>query len=732
MFPLPGFAADLPATVLAAGDKKFNADHTTATVLLSIAAVVAVALAAGALARRLGQPRVIGEIIGGILLGPTLLGHVPGHLTEHLFPNAPDNNVRPFLGVVAQIGLVLFMFLVGVEADPGLVKGRERLAVAVSLSSIAAPFTLGVLAALSLHDRHGVVGGKPVATSALALFLGAAMSVTAFPVLARIIEERHLARTPLGSVVLASAAVDDVVAWALLAGVLSIVASTGISAVVTTVALTLLWALVMFVAVRPLLAVAARRLAPDGGLTPVLFTLMLGVLLLSAWATSRIGIHLIIGAFVAGVVLPGSATGGLRSEVVRRIEPVAVTLLLPVFFVVTGLGVDLGAIGRRGLVDLGLILGVAVVGKFGGASIAARVGGLPTRRALAVGVLMNTRGLTELVILSVGRDVGVLDPELYALLVVMAVVTTLMAGPLLSLVYPPRLVAADLADDERARDRTGPRVLAVVGDPAADPAPEAPAASVLALAAAVASGFADGDVTLSRFLPAGPGGGHEFGARSGVAQVGIALAELGALGREVTVPVRPAALLVSDAAEALRTQARRLRPDLVVLTPDGPPAGPLALATGVETAVVRGTPTPGGAVVLLLSGDVHDVPAAEVAARVAAAQGVAVHVLASGRRGAAHRRLAQVVERLQALGLQAEVLEGPGQETAAGAGGGWRVQGEGAGAPAAGVASVTVSAAEHALRLDVLERLERIGTDGTAVSAPGQAGAAGGALPQRP
>lgn len=713
-----------PDLVLAAG-RGPTASETAARLFLSIAVVVAVALVAGAVAKKVGQPRVIGEIIGGILLGPTLAGTISlggMTLTDRLFPPA---EVRPVLSVIAQLGLVLFMFLVGIEADPGLVKGRERLAVLVSLSSIALPFGLGILASISLYNRHGVVDGAPVRSLSLALFLGAAMSVTAFPVLARILSERGLARTPLGGVVLASAAVDDVVAWALLAGVLAVASPEGgAGGVIRTVALTVLWVIVMFAAVRPALAAAQRRLAPDGGLTPALFTLVLGVLLLSSWATEQIGIHLIIGAFVAGVCVPGAATGPLRHEVVRRVEPVTVTLLLPVFFVITGLGVDLGSISRSGYADLALILLVAVAGKAGGASLAARLGGLPPRRALAVGVLMNTRGLTELVILSVGRSIGVLDDELYALMVVMAVLTTVMTGPLLSLVYPPRLVAADLADDERAQDRTGPRVLAVVpttGAGAAQQVVDDEAASVLALAAAVAAGFADGDVTLSRFLPA-PGGSHEFGARSGVAAMGIALAGLAELGRGVAVPVRPAALLVEDADAALRTQARRLHPDLLVVAAGGPPAGPIARDTGVDTAVVQGSPDPGAPVVLLLHGDVHDGPAATVAARVAASAGVAVHVVGGGRRPPGHRRLAAVVERLGELGLAAEVLEQPGQETADGpGGGGWLVRGEGSDVALGERATVTVSAAETALRLDVLELLDRLRPD--AVDGPEGPGA---------
>lgn len=696
-------AAPLAAVArVAAGEQRPTGDATPAALLLSVAVVVAVALAAGAVARRLGQPRVIGEIVAGILLGPTALGHLPGDIGGHLFP--PD--VRPVLAVVAQLGVVLFMFLVGAEADPGLVRGRERIAVSVSLASIAAPFALGIVAAVVLHGRHGSVAGRAVTVTSLALFLGAAMSVTAFPVLARIIAERGLARTPLGAIVLAAAAVDDVVAWALLAGVLALVASTGAGAVVTTVVLTAVWLAVMVLVVRPLLALAARRLAPDGGLPPTLFTLTLGVLLLSAWATSRIGIHLIIGAFVAGVVAPGGATSRLRHELVARVEPVTVTLLLPIFFVVTGLGVDLGAIDATGLLELLLIVGVAVSGKLGGAVLAARANGLPPRRALAIGTLMNTRGLTELVILSVGRDIGVLDAQLYALLVVMAIATTVMTGPLLSVVYPPRLVAADLADDLRAAQGGGPRVLAVVGAVTEEGYDAAPAA-VLAVAAAVAG--SGGAVTLSRFLsPVGVSvlggsvaGGSVVGARSSIAAVGIALAELQAQARGVAAAVTPAALLVEDPVAALRTQTQRLRPDLVVLARSDLARG-LGAETGVEVASVVGAAEGSGPVRLVLSGDLHDGPAAVVAARLARGLGVGVE-LVPGRDGPSPRRLAAVAEHLLAGGVLAQVAAAGPAEPAQG---GWTVTGA-SGREQVDGGTIAVAGAETALRLDVLERLDR-------------------------
>ncbi|MDQ3716578.1 MAG: cation:proton antiporter [Actinomycetota bacterium] len=426
--------------------------ETVALVFLAIAIVIVVARLVGKLFTKIGQPAVVGEIVAGIALGPTALGALPGNLDEALFP--PD--IRPYLSVLAQLGLVLFMFIVGLEVDLSFIRGRERVAASVSLASIAVPFALGALLAFQLYPNHDVVlvgeTENVVTFAAFALFLGVAMSITAFPVLALILTERNMHRIPAGALSLACAAVDDILAWALLTVVVAVTVGDGYSGVLIILALSLAFVVVMFLAVRPLVARMVPRYEKDGRLTSDLFALVLIGILGSAFVTEEIGIHFIFGAFLFGVILPrqGPGASALRRDLLERLEQVSTTLLLPVFFVVTGLNVNLGAIGPTGLVELGLILLVAISGKFLGAFLAARLQRVPRRQSLALGVLMNTRGLTELVILNVALQLGVLDGEMFTLLVVMAVVTTMMTEPLLRLVYPRRLVERDIAEAERA------------------------------------------------------------------------------------------------------------------------------------------------------------------------------------------------------------------------------------------------------------------------------------------
>jgi Kef-type K+ transport system membrane component KefB len=387
-----------------------------ALTLAGVAVVIVVARMAGALFRRIGQPPVIGEVIAGIALGPSLLGG----WSDGLFPL----ETRPLLRILASLGLAVFMFLVGLEMDLGhLFAGRRhRISSAVAVLGTAVPFLLGIVLAMVLHPRHGVGDFLP-----FALFIGAAMSTTAFPVLARILQERKLYDTPLGVLTMASAAGDDVLTWATLAVVVAIVAATGAWTLPYILALCVVFGLLMIFVVRPALARFDDRPLGSGELAMV----VAGVLA-CAFATSAIGVHEIFGAFLLGAVFP---RGPLADELRGRLESVA-AILLPVFFVTTGLNVDIGGIGLEGLWQLGLILLVACAGKFIGAGLGARSQGLAVRESLALGVLMNTRGLTELVVLNIGRDLGVLDGPLFTLLVVMAVLTTVATSPLLDVVKP--------------------------------------------------------------------------------------------------------------------------------------------------------------------------------------------------------------------------------------------------------------------------------------------------------
>ena len=390
--------------------------HQTSSLLLGLAAVVFLARVFGMLARRLNQPVVVGEVLAGIALGPTFFH---GALCDALFPT----DVRPLLGALAVVGVAVFMFLVGVEWDGALIRGSGSLAAFVSFGSVLLPFGLGALLALCLMGDYGTGDRR-----AFMLFMGIAMSVTAFPVLARVLTDRGMSRSPLGVVALACACVDDVLAWSLLAVVIAVSGSGGPGQ--WRILLAVPYLVAVFFVVRPLVRrFVARR--PALTLTPAVFAAVLVGLLLSAAVTEWVGLHYIFGAFLFGVILP---RGGerLRAGVHERLGHLSGTLLLPVFFVVAGLQVDLSRLDAGGLGALGLILLVAVGGKFTGAFTAARLNGMPLRESAALATLMNTRGLTELIVLNVGLQLGFLGRDLYSLMVVMAVVTTAMAGPLLS------------------------------------------------------------------------------------------------------------------------------------------------------------------------------------------------------------------------------------------------------------------------------------------------------------
>lgn len=386
-----------------------------ALTLAGVAVVIVVARLAGALFKRIGQPPVIGEVLAGIALGPSVLGG----WSNGLFPVES----RPLLRILASLGLAVFMFLVGLEMDFSLLGGRRRrISGAVAVSGTFVPFVLGVVLAMALYPSHRSGDFLP-----FALFLGAAMSTTAVPVLARILQERKLYDTPLGVLTMASAAGDDVLTWASLAVVVAIVASAGAWTLPYILVLSILFGLLLIFVVRPALARYRDRPLGQGELA-----LIVAGLLACAFATSAIGIHEIFGAFLLGAVFP---RGRLADQVRGRLESVT-AILLPVFFVTTGLNVDIGGAGIEGLWQLALILVVACGGKLLGAGLGARSQGLPVRESVALGVLMNTRGLTELVVLNIGRDLGVLDGPLFTLLVVMAVLTTVATSPLLDVVKP--------------------------------------------------------------------------------------------------------------------------------------------------------------------------------------------------------------------------------------------------------------------------------------------------------
>lgn len=390
-------------------------------VLLALAAVIALGRALGGLLRYVNQPPVIGEVLAGILLGPSLLGWAAPQAAQALLPAS----AAPYLGMLAQIGVICYMFVVGLEFDAGLLANRGHAALAISHASILAPFLSGVLLALAIYGRMAPPG---IGFTAFSLFLGVAMSITAFPVLARILTDRGLNRTPLGMLALCCAAVDDVTAWCLLAMVVG-VATAQAGSVLVVIALTIAYAGVMLLVVRPLLVRYGTRLLASEG-EPLGMTIVFVALLVSAATTEWIGIHAIFGGFLLGVIIPHES--GLARDLGDRLSRLVTTLLLPAFFALTGMRTEFGLLSDFGLwLWCGVIIVVATVGKLGGTIIAARLTGLGMRESAGLGVLMNTRGLMELVVLNIGLDLGVISPTLFTMMVVMAIVTTLATSPAL-------------------------------------------------------------------------------------------------------------------------------------------------------------------------------------------------------------------------------------------------------------------------------------------------------------
>jgi len=582
--------------------------HAVGQLLLGLACIIALARVLGALARRLGQPAVIGEILAGVALGPTLFGTV---LSDHLFPV----DIRTALAGLANVGLVLFMFIVGYELDLTAVRGQRRAAVSISIGSVLLPLGLGIVLALWLARHYPVPEVAP-----FALFIGAAMSVTAFPVLARILTDRDMLRTEVGGLALASGAVDDVIAWTLLAGVVALGAGGGDLPWQTLLAVP--YVLVMFLVVRPRLRRLASARERAGRLTPSILAVMLVGLLLSCWVTEAIGVHAIFGAFLFGAVMPRAGGEALRHETLERLEQVSVLLLLPVFFVLAGLRVDLSALDGRGLVDLALILAVAIAGKFAGAYTGARLNRIPPRRAGALATLMNTRGLTEIVILTVGVQLGILNDTLFSMMVVMALVTTVMAGPLLSVIYPKRLVEQDAADLQRMALSVPQayRVLVVVPPGAAAPA-------LVELATDVAARRDPAEVILSRVLPY-PSARVEVGTglSGDLLAMTAAMAELAGLAEDVRRrgPAAPVlARFTADPAVEMSAQVAAIQPDVLVVAADQAGYSALRGETGPSlVTVVKQPPAAWSAVLVRATGDADGEAAVRVGADLAAAHGV--------------------------------------------------------------------------------------------------------------
>jgi len=400
---------------------------TVVLVLIQILLVIGVSRLVGLGFRRIKQPLVIGEIVAGIMLGPSLFGLLAPNLAASVFPA----ETIPYLGVLSQIGLIFFMFLIGLELDPKYLKNQLNVAVLTSHVSILFPFSLGTLIALILYPQ---VSNSSVSFTAFALFLGAAMSITAFPVLARIVTENNLQSTPLGTLALTCAAVDDVTAWCLLALAIAVTRTNSMLGAIPTILAAILYILFMVLVVQKFLRKLAKFYNRTGRLTQfTLAGIYMGVVV-SALMTELIGIHLIFGAFLLGAIMPKHAE--LTRELAQKTEDFVLTFLLPIFFAYSGLRTQIGLLNTPGLwLMCGMVIFVAIFGKFVGTFAAARVSGVEPREATALGWLMNTRGLTELIVLNIGLSLNVISPLLFTMLVIMALVTTFMTSPLLGLTY---------------------------------------------------------------------------------------------------------------------------------------------------------------------------------------------------------------------------------------------------------------------------------------------------------
>ncbi len=410
--------------------------------LLQAIAVIGLSRALGLVTRRLRQPIIVAEIVAGVALGPSLLGLLSPGLREALFPAESLGLLEAW----SQVGLLLFMFLVGLELDPKLLKGAQSLpkrAIVLRHAAIAVPLTAGALLSLYLYSR---LAPSSVSRGSFALTMGVAMSITAFPVLARILVERRLLRTPVGEVTLACAAVDGIVSWCGLALVVLLARSASLAGAAPTFGYAALYAGAMFVIVRPMLrAVASRTAVKEGVSQHVVAAMVLGTLA-SAWVTSVIGVHPVFGAFAFGVVVPKE--GGFARALAERLEDLVVIFFLPLFFLHSGLRTQVGLLdGGAAWATFGLVVIVAIAGKLGGSLFAARVSGLSWRDSGALGVLMSARGLMALAVFNIGLDIGVLSPALFTMLVLMALTTTVLVGPILTLVLPANQAGKDKETD---------------------------------------------------------------------------------------------------------------------------------------------------------------------------------------------------------------------------------------------------------------------------------------------
>jgi Kef-type K+ transport system membrane component KefB len=633
---LTGGAA--PEALRAVKQREFGS--TLAAFFLILAIVMLAARLFGAVAIRVGQPRVMGEVVAGIALGPTLFGALLPDLQSDVFP--PD--ILPFVGVVANLGLIFYMFLVGLELDPAQLRGRMVQAAAISNASVAFPMTLGLIAAVPIY--HLV--GPDTKFIAFALFMGVSMSVTAFPVLARILVERRMLKRPVGAMAIACAAIDDVTAWLLIALATTIAVAGTAGEVLKTLAMAIAFCVFMVVIARRLLGRVSEAYDEAGRVPSGWIAAIFAGVLLSAYATEQIGIALIFGAFVMGMIMPRNA--GLTEDVTHRIEDFVVTLLLPLFFAYTGLKTNFGLLDRpeMWLLTIGLIA-IAIVGKLVGAMVAARVVGYDWRSSSVIGVLMNTRGLTELIVLNLALEQGVISEALFASLVIMALFTTLMAGPALRLLDPKNELGEPLEHElEEARQRSDNEFPGIIAPERSIlvAASSAPALDqLLAIARPLAKSEPRRELILARLLKPPRGAAVRGGLQTENLLLEQTYAELSAKREQLAeerIAARDVATITTKAGGDLSRLARTEEVDLVLiggrrpLLGAGVPRGDVGVVLDQAPSDVAVLVAPEGvpllttaqqSIVVPFGGAEHDWAALELAAWLASATKMQIKLL---------------------------------------------------------------------------------------------------------
>ena len=620
--------------------KQREAGSRFAAFFIAVAVVMLIARLFGMASVALGQPRVMGEVVAGITLGPTILGAFLPGIQDALFPE----DIIPFIGVVAQLGLIFYMFMVGLEIDPSQLKGRIGQVAAISNASVALPMALGIAVALPLYEMVG----PDTKFAAFALFMGVSMSITAFPVLARILVERRMLKRPVGALALACAAVDDVTAWFLIALATAVAVAGSGGDVIETILLAIAFCAVMGLVVRPLLARASAAYDEAGTVPGGWIAAIFAGVLLAAYTTEEIGIALIFGAFVMGLVMPRHAE--LSEDVTRRIEDFVVTLLLPLFFAFTGLKTNVGLLDRPELWILtGVLIAVAVVGKLLGAMLAARFTGFPWRSSAVIGTLMNTRGLTELIVLNLALEKGVISEALFAMLVIMALVTTFMAGPALKLLDPRNELGApveeELAEARESSLADFPAISVPEESILVAPQGDAALAQLRALAEPMARSEPPRELIVARLVAVSGGAAVRGGLQTENKLLEGASAEVGAVRQELIdagIAARAVAFVSADIGADLSRLGRADEVSLLLidgrrpLLGEGVPRGevgevlreaPCDVGVLVAREDERVVPGPGAAVVVPFGGAEHDWAALELGAWIASANGAPLRLL---------------------------------------------------------------------------------------------------------